>query len=147
MSSVNAEIQRLLERKLINIEQAECVDPQMIVNLFTSRIGCQIRQSSQVLREFKFSILDDSGKYTIGTDGEEVLLQGVVDCALIDEDGITIIDFKTDRVSAENLMDSVAQYTPQVSSYAVAMERIYQLPVKAAFLYYFNLNRAVAVSL
>lgn len=147
VSSVNAEIQRLLERKLINIEQAECVDPQMIVNLFTSRIGCQIRQSSQVLHEFKFSILDDSGKYTIGTDGEEVLLQGVVDCALIDEDGITIIDFKTDRVSAENLMDSVAQYTPQVSSYAVAMERIYQLPVKAAFLYYFNLNRAVAVSL
>lgn len=29
--------------------------------------------------------------------GEKLLLQGVVDCCFMEEDGITVLDFKTDR--------------------------------------------------
>ena len=30
--------------------------------------------------------------------GEEILLQGVVDCCLEEEDGLVVIDYKTDRL-------------------------------------------------
>ena len=77
--------------------------------------------------------------------GEQLLLQGVVDCALIEEDGITIIDFKTDRVTEETLPSRVEMYRHQVQAYAGAMERIYQRPVKQAVLYFFALNRFVSL--
>ena len=74
-----------------------------------------------------------------------MLLQGVVDCALIEADGITIIDFKTDFVTEETLTDLVDRYRMQVQTYADALSRIYQKPVKESYLYFFRLNRFVSV--
>jgi len=77
--------------------------------------------------------------------GEKILLQGVVDCAMIDDDGITVIDFKTDYITEEFLQSKADHYCPQVKAYADAMQRIYNKPVKAALLYFFRLNRFVSV--
>jgi ATP-dependent helicase/nuclease subunit A len=77
--------------------------------------------------------------------GEEILLQGVVDCALIEPDGITVIDFKTDRVTEETIGSVSDGYRPQILAYASAMERIFALPVKTAQLYFFSVNTFVKV--
>jgi ATP-dependent helicase/nuclease subunit A len=69
----------------------------------------------------------------------------VVDCALIEEDGITVLDFKTDSVTEETLEAAVERYRPQVQAYADAMERIFQRKVKRALLYFFRLNKFVEV--
>ena len=74
-----------------------------------------------------------------------MLLQGVVDCALLEEDGITIVDFKTDYVTEETLDTLVSRYRPQVETYAHALGRIYRQRIKASYLYFFHLNRFVTV--
>ena len=89
--------------------------------------------------------MDDAEKYAPGLAGEQVLLQGVVDCALVEEDGITIIDFKTDRVTEETVEKTALGYSVQVDTYADALSRIYELPIKAKMLYFFQLNRFVEV--
>ena len=73
------------------------------------------------------------------------MLQGVVDCAMIEADGITILDFKTDYVTEQTLPELTDRYRMQVQTYAQAMSRIYQKPIKAAYLYFFRLNRFVSV--
>jgi len=75
--------------------------------------------------------------------GEKVLLQGVVDCAMIEDDGIIIIDFKTDRVDRQTVTQVVENYRPQVETYASAMEKIYELSVKEKYLYFFHLGKLV----
>ena len=90
---------------------------------------------------YKFSILDDGEKYGSGLEGERVLLQGVVDCALLEPDGITVLDFKTDRVTEETLPQVAARYRLQLETYAEALARIFQQPIKAKYLYFFHLNR------
>ena len=70
-----------------------------------------------------------------------MLLQGGVDCALLEPDGITVVDFKTDYVTEETLSGVVERYRPQLETYAHALSRIYQTKVKAACLYFFHLNR------
>ena len=72
-----------------------------------------------------------------------MLLQGVVDCALLESDGITIVDFKTDRVTEETLPQLVQHYQTQVETYAHALSRVYRMPVKAKCLYFFRLDRFV----
>ena len=121
------------------------VQPQTIFAFFTTEIGCKLRGGGKYLREFKFSILDDGEKYGDGLEGEQVLLQGVVDCALLEEDGITVVDFKTDRVSGETLPQTIRRYQIQLDTYAEALSRIYEMPVKEKALYFFHLNRLVKV--
>jgi len=68
-----------------------------------------------------------------------------VDCALLEADGITVIDFKTDHVTEESLPAVITRYRSQVGTYADALERIYEQPVKARYLYLFHLDRFVLV--
>ena len=74
------------------------------------------------------------------------MLQGVVDCALVESDGITVVDFKTDKVTEDTLPERTDHYRPQVLAYADALRRIYKLPIKQAVLHFFHLNRTVDVT-
>ncbi len=143
--AIRKEVEALVARGNLTQEQAQMINCDEIAVFFTSDFGKKLRQHPQVLREFKFSILDDGTAYDASLQGEEILLQGVVDCAMVDEDGITILDFKTDYVTEETLDEKVTYYRPQVLAYVNAMERIYQRPIKEALLYFFRLNRFVKV--
>ena len=141
--AVRQEIRRLVEQGFLSREQGEMADHQRITAFFQSELGRKLRQGCSCIREFKFSILDDACQYGPGLEGENVLLQGVVDCALLEEDGITVLDFKTDRVTEATLSEAVERYKPQVLTYAEALQRIYEMPVKGKFLYFFRLDRFV----
>ena len=143
-AAIAAELQRLVEGRYISAQQGEMIAPKKLAAFFASDLGALLRQGN-VVREFKFSILEDGAVYDPALAGEQVLLQGVVDCALIANDGITVVDFKSDYVTAETLPAVVARYRPQVMAYAQAMERIYQKPVKQSLLYFFHMDTFVAV--
>ncbi len=142
---IQAELFRLVNQKYVTQQQADLVSTREIAAFFQTELGGKLQQGGQVLREFKFSILDDGENFDPRLQGEQILLQGVVDCALLEEDGITLVDFKTDKVTESNYQDRAAHYRPQVRSYADAMERIYGKPIKAAYLYFFHLGKFVAV--
>ena len=142
---VQQEVERLAQENFITKEQAQLVNCAQIAAFFATPLGQQLKNHSNVLREFKFSILDDATRYDPALVGEEIFLQGVVDCAMVDDDGITVIDFKTDYVTEETLSAKTDYYRPQVEAYADAMHRIYQLPIKESWLYFFRLNRFVKV--
>ena len=108
-------------------------------------MGNIIRTSPNVIREFKFSTLEDAKRYYPDAENEKILLQGVVDLAIIDEDGIVVLDFKTDYTTEESLLLISEKYKSQVKAYGNALSRIYQKPIKSALLYFFSLNRFVEV--
>jgi ATP-dependent helicase/nuclease subunit A len=144
-ASLERELQRLVAQRFITKEQAEIIDREKILRFFASDLGTKLRKHDNVLREFKFSILNDAGQYADGLDGEKVLLQGVVDCALLEDDGIIVIDFKTDYVTDDSIEIVVDRYRSQIGAYAEALSRIYQMPVKDKYLYLFHLDRFVQV--
>lgn len=144
-ASVTREIARLVEEGYLPREQGELVNCGKIARFFDTELGRKLRGGVPCLREFKFSILDDGSHYGEGLEGEQVLLQGVVDCALLEEDGITVIDFKTDYVTKDTLRTVTERYRPQVEVYGEALSRIYEKPIKGKFLYFFHLDRFEAL--
>ena len=60
-----------------------------------------------------------------------VLLQGRMDCLFRDESGWTVLDWKTDRVSAATVAARAAAYGPQMRLYAAAATRLWGAPVRA----------------
>ncbi|MBQ7331043.1 MAG: helicase-exonuclease AddAB subunit AddA [Oscillospiraceae bacterium] len=140
--AVLSELKTLCEEGVLTKEQVEMIDSAKIAGFFATSLGRKLMAGEEVLREFKFSILDDGENYDSSLTDEKILLQGVVDCALIEEDGITVIDFKTDRVTGQTQKERVEHYRPQVMAYADALTRIYQKPVKEAYLYFFATGEA-----
>ena len=143
--SVSAEVDRLVQNRFLTAEQAVSVDCGKIARFFATELGCKLRSGAEVLREFKFSILEDAGRYEDDLAGEQILLQGVVDCALVEPDGITVIDFKTDYVTPDTVGLIIDRYRSQIDTYADALERIFNSNVKARYLYLFHLEQFVPV--
>jgi len=148
LPGVIAEISRLVRDKYISKECAEIIDCRKIFNFFSTDLGKKLQAADRnnVLREFKFSILEDSDSYVSDVKDEKILLQGVVDCALIEADGLTVIDFKTDYVKNGDYASLTEMYRPQVLAYADALERIYRLPIKSKQIYFFAIDRFVELS-
>ena len=142
---VSSELDRLVREQRISREQADMVDCGKIAALFATPMGRKLQQSPNVLREYKFSVLEEASRFYPDADGEQILFQGVVDCAILDNDGITVLDFKTDYVTEERLEKVAQKYRSQVVSYADALSRIFKMPLKSAMLYFFALDRFVDV--
>lgn len=74
---------------------------------------------------------------------ETVLVQGVIDVYFEEEDGLVLLDYKTDRVAeAEELR---SRYHIQMELYARALEQITQKPVKERLIYSFALETSLKV--
>ncbi len=137
-TSLRQELVRLCEEEFLTKEQADAVPVSDILRLFRSELGSWLLKMP-VQREFKFSILVDSVECGFCAEHEQIMLQGIVDCFVLEDDGITIIDFKTDRVP------NADRYLAQLDTYASALSRIYRAPVKKKLLYFFVTGETVAV--
>ena len=141
---VRKQLDLLLHQETITLDEAKMIDCEKVNMFFQSAIGEKLRAHSDcVLKEFKFSLMIDADQYYPDIENEKILLQGVVDCALVEPDGITVIDFKTDRATKDNIDAIKARYSDQVESYTNALSRIYNMPVKTAYLYLFDLGEFV----
>jgi len=126
-------------------DELAVIDRNGIYAFLHSPLGQQLCSSRQVLKEFKFSILVPAAQLQEGLWEDNVLLQGVVDCAILEDDGITVIDFKTDIVTEDTVTSVADGYRKQIAAYADALSQIYQLPIKRSVLYFLRLNCAIDV--
>ena len=72
---------------------------------------------------------------------EKVILQGIIDAFIMEEEGIILVDYKTDRVKdGEELRN---RYQKQIDLYSKALEQILGIKVKRRVLYSFSLGEEV----
>lgn len=136
--SLRMELQRLADEGFMHQEQADAVDISQLLRLFRSDLGRWLL-CAEVTREFKFSLMVDASEFSLGPAGERIMLQGVVDCFVREPDGLTILDFKTDRKPDPD------KYVSQLDAYGKALSRIYQAPVKRKILYFFSTGESFEV--
>lgn len=133
---VRGEIERLVSGGFITREQADSVRPGIISGVFASETGKLMRSADKLFRELKFSVLVDSGELPDMAPGEQVLLQGVVDCCAEKDGKLTVIDFKTDYVNKETASGRAEYYKGQLEAYSLALGRMTGLPVERRILYF-----------
>lgn len=130
-------------RQLLRPGQAAAVDVSLIAGFFASSLGQRLTKASQVWREMPFSLMLPAEKFypDLAGSGEQVFVQGVIDCLFAEEDGLVLVDYKTDRALTAG--ELAIKYAAQLSMYAIAIERILGRPVKEQCLYAFSLGREI----
>lgn len=147
LAEIEEEIHRLLEQGFLTEPQALAADPEAILGLFRSELGRRMKNAPKLRREFRFSLLCRAEELLHCGGEEEILLQGVVDCFLEEPDGITVIDYKTDRVKTPEEVSARAEYyRSQVEAYRMALGRICDKPVKECVLYFLTPGMEVSLS-
>lgn len=76
-----------------------------------------------------------------GDNVEKVILQGIIDAFIMEEDGIILVDYKTDRVKDREELRN--RYQKQIDLYSEALEQILGKKVKRRVLYSFSLGEEV----
>ena len=143
--SVAAQVQALEQRRLLTPAQAEAVDKRAIAAFLRSPLADRIRGAEQVWREYRFALLMPAERYAGGAEGEEMLLQGVADCVFRKDGALTVVDFKTDRVTAEEAPARAEIYRGQLQAYSDALSRIMEMPVERRVLYFFQCGQEISL--
>ena len=161
----DAEIERLVKDGFLTKKDAEKVYADEIglfraSTLFSEMLDAH-RAGRSLYREFRFSVMLPASLFATKPEakkkyaGEEILLQGVIDCIYEDANGdLHLVDYKTDRLTERELSDkALAQkklsdaHSLQLTYYAIAIKRMLGRFPKTARVYSLPLGDTVDVSL
>ena len=131
-------------RRLLTHEQALAIDAAALADFLRSPLCARIRAAEHVEREYRFSLLQSAETFVPGVRaGDEILLQGVVDCFFEEDGALVVVDFKTDRTSPDALAARAEHYRTQLNAYSLALSQGIGLPVKEKILYFLHCGRTV----
>ncbi|MBC1385267.1 helicase-exonuclease AddAB subunit AddA [Listeria innocua] len=139
-------LQLMREKDILTEAQIKAINVNQIIAFFESALGkIVLQKKDKVKREVPFSyLLPVSKLYNQTNLDEHVLIQGVVDSMIEEEDSIILIDYKTDKIegrydnweAAEKVMKD--RYQIQIKLYAEAIQAISGKKVSHAYLYFFD---------
>ena len=141
------QMDELLKEEKISKETAKVVRSSQISWFVRSAVGKRMKEAfvlGTLHREQQFVMsIDASERNPAWNQGEQILVQGIIDAFWEEADGLVLVDYKTDHVKeGQELID---RYQRQMHYYSQALERAYGKKVKECYLYSFALGKAVAV--
>ena len=156
-----SEIERIYDMGEIQEADKESISVDFIRGFFENDLGKRMIEANRkglLKREAPFEISVKANVYEpvlYGNplyDDDEIIVQGAIDCYFEEDDGIVLIDYKTDkfRGRADNPEEikaftdkKVYDYTVQVELYREAIETITGKKVKEKYLYLFSTSSLV----
>lgn len=149
MEEIQAALQLMEEQGLLDPEMRIAVSAQDILDFMAHPIAGRMHQAAKTDRlyaEQPFVIGVQAQSVEQGSSPDEmILVEGIIDVWFEEEDGLVILDYKTDKVrSGKELTD---RYRVQLLYYAQALARLTGKRVKEAYLYSFTLKEEIPVSI
>lgn len=137
----------LVERGVFLENEIEAIDLGRIVKFFESPMGkrcVDAFEKGTLYREQPFNLKLD-------VEGEDVIVQGIVDCFFEEDDGLVLLDYKSnwidgDKDFAEEEARLKALYGKQMEIYGRALGAGIGKPVKESYLYLFAAGRLIEVN-
>ena len=139
------QIDKLIAEDILTEEAKELVETEKFVNFAKSKLGkkaIEAEENGTLNREQEFMI----GKNIDGI-ADMILLQGVVDMYIENDDGIILVDYKTDKVRKYKNPEDILRerHETQLRTYAEALEQLTGKEVKEIYVYSFDLNKEVEI--
>ncbi len=142
--NLDMELDRLHKAEFFSDKELEAIDKEKIKRFFDSKLYDTIKNSKNVHREFKFTFELEAGKIYPDTQSDAmIMIQGIADCVIEENDGLVLVDYKTDYVKTPQTL--VDRYSKQIELYKIALEQYFDMPVKKSIIYSFSLSQEIQV--
>ena len=132
---------------ILGEEELSLLNKEQFQTFLSSSLGECFKkafQEKRLFREMHFMrALPFRALFPDRKEEDEVLLQGIIDAFIVEDDGIILVDYKTDRVKSEEELRE--RYRKQIMLYSDALEAILGKRVKRRVLYSFYLAKEVEI--
>ena len=126
-SSMEARIAEMVSSGRLSEREAETLDPKQFVTFIESRLGGRMRRaalSGKLRREQPFVLAMPASRISPEwPEDEDIFVQGIIDAYFPEDDGIVLVDYKTDRVRPGQENELAERYRVQLLAYREALER------------------------
>jgi len=133
INDLERQVDKMVELGIISDQQAKLLNIQGIYNFVTNNEFTKLLNSAKnVYREREFFMYTDATNLNKEAyKQDKVIVQGIIDLCIVNDNGIAIIDYKTGSLSNSS---TLAKYTNQINLYASAMQRAYGMNVYAKYI-------------
>lgn len=161
-ASLATQADALVASGYLTTAERQALHLEAVARLWALDLGGEIRRHAEhVHRELAFNArfrpdeiahlmdkapAEGNGFPWIASEEDHMVVQGVVDLAVILDREIWLLDYKTDRITPDGIRDKVRSYGPQLELYRLSLERTYRKPVTRMWLYFLTTGQAVLVS-
>ena len=132
---------------ILGAEELSLLNKEQFQTFLSSSLGECFKKAYREKRLFRekhfMRALPYHSLFPERTEEDEVLLQGIIDAFIVEDDGIILVDYKTDRVKSEEELRE--RYRKQIMLYSDALEAILGKRVKRRVLYSFYLGEEVEI--
>lgn len=141
-ATLRREIDAFVRQGLLSREEAKLVYVPVLAAFCQSDIGQRMAESPELHREYPFTVLLSGGDPLPETEtGEQILIQGVIDCLFREDDAWILVDYKSDRLETADAFRS--RYAVQLALYKRAVEQITHRPVEETYIYSLHLQQEI----
>lgn len=141
-ATLRREIDAFARQGLLSREEAKLVYVPVLAAFCQSDIGRRMAESPELHREYPFTVLLAGGDPLPETEtGEQILIQGVIDCLFREDDAWILVDYKSDRLETADAFRS--RYAVQLALYKRAVEQITHRPVEETYIYSLHLQQEI----
>lgn len=141
-ATLRREIDAFVRQGLLSREEAKLVYVPALAAFCQSDIGRRMAESPELHREYPFTVLLAGGDPLPETEtGEQILIQGVIDCLFREDDAWILVDYKSDRLETADAFRS--RYAVQLALYKRAVEQITHRPVEETYIYSLHLQQEI----
>lgn len=145
-------VDKLLEEGFLDQEAHDFINPNVIWNFLASPLGkrmARAQSEGRIHKEQQFIIGIPAREMGLGDSDELVLIQGIIDAYLEEEDGLVLIDYKTDHVPEGNPQQGskmlAERYRVQLDYYERALTQLTEKHVKERIIYSLALQMSINV--
>lgn len=141
-ATLRREIDAFVRQGLLSREEAKLVYVPVLAAFCQSDIGRRMAESPELHREYPFTVLLAGGDPLPETEtGEQILIQGVIDCLFREDDAWILVDYKSDRLETADAFRR--RYAVQLALYKRAVEQITHRPVEETYIYSLHLQQEI----
>ena len=146
---------KLLADNAITASVIERIDTDSIMTFFESELGKMTFDTEKtIFREWPFTFALPTcewnssylPRHTTSDIRDTIIVQGIIDMLVRTPQGLVIIDFKTDRISANQVAERSELYRRQLDLYAKAASAILKSKSIAKWLYFLTPRCVIEVS-
>ena len=143
-ATLRREIDAFVRQGLLSREEAKLVYVPVLAAFCQSDIGRRMAESPELHREYPFTVLLAGGDPLPETEtGEQILIQGVIDCLFREDDAWILVDYKSDRLEREDAFRK--RYAVQLALYKRAVEQITGRLVSETYIYSLHLQKEIRI--
>lgn len=142
------QIETLIQKEFLPEALARTISIDHLISFYSSNLGFRLLSAPKIRREIPFNYAYEPAEIRTAWAGisDKIIVQGIIDCAFMEDDQWVIVDYKTDYFKDPRQREEIIKgYEIQLNLYAQALTELTGIAVKEKIIGLITMNENIRI--